>query len=120
MTPENAVKQAVIDYLQYHGWLVMRVNAGAVTGHHTDQHGQSKRRFFQFVRYFVLGREPTSTGISDIIAIKPGEMPLAVETKAPGKLANISEAQQEFGQEWQRHGGRWLVVDSLDMLVEKL
>lgn len=120
MTPENAVKAAIIEYLQYNGWLVMRINAGAVKAKHTDRHGQTRRRFFNFVRWFSLGREPSSSGISDIIAIKPGRMPLAVETKAPGKLANVSEAQQEFGQDWQRHGGVWLVVDSLDMLVEAI
>lgn len=87
MADENTVKQACIEYLQYHGWLVLRINSGAGAGEYT---------------------------------IKPGRMPLAVETKAPGKLSNVSDAQSTFLNYWQSHGGLMVVCDSVDLLIEAL
>lgn len=117
---ENIVKTACIDYLRYNGWLVLRINSGAVTGEHTDQSGHKRKRFVNFVRWFVLGRNPTASGVSDIIATKLGRMPLAVETKAPGKLNNVSKAQETFMKEWRSHGGLAVVCDSVDGLIEAL
>lgn len=117
---ENNIKSACIDYLRRTGWLVLRINSGAVSGEYTDNKGRKRKRFFSFVRWFVLGYEPDSAGVSDIIALKPGCMPLAVETKAPGKIGNTSAAQERFLAIWQQHGGQAVVCDSVDILIEAI
>lgn len=111
---ENDVKNAIIQYLRYTGWLVFRINSGAATI--KDQKG--KRRWFWFARWFVSGKDEKRAGISDIIGLHPNHPPLAIETKLPGNRP--TEAQQEFLDEWQQHGGVAVVAYSLDDLTRAL
>lgn len=109
---ENAVKLAIIEYLTRTGWLVLRVNSGAIVGER-----KGKRRFFWFVKWFALGKKEQVAGVADILAFHPMRPPLAVETKAPGRETKTTEAQRDFLAEWAEHGGVWCVASSLDDLL---
>jgi hypothetical protein len=88
MTPEGKVKAAVKKYLQAQGvWFWMPVSNG-------------------------MGQ----VGIPDFICCYNGTF-LAIETKAPGKLSNVTANQQRVIDEIKTHGGLALVVDSVDSLI---
>ena len=88
MTPEGKVKAAVKKYLQAQGvWFWMPVSNG-------------------------MGQ----VGIPDFICCFNG-MFIAIETKAPGKLSNVTANQQRVIDEIKSHGGLALVVDSVDSLI---
>lgn len=106
---ENDIKTAIIQYLTCTDWLTLRINSG-----------QDRRRFFYYVKWFLNGDDPQTSGCFDIIAIKSGFQPLAIDAKAPGKLAEVSDAQRRFMAAWQAHGGTALVVDNLDDLIVAL
>lgn len=112
---ENTVKNAIIDYLRRSGWLVLRVNSGAIT-----QQDKGKKRFFNFAKWFVLGESPQTAGVSDILALHPYYPPLAIETKTPERKNNVSEAQDKFLAEWREHGGVTIIASSIDDVVDYL
>lgn len=113
---ENAVKQQVIEYLWRIGWLVLRVNSGAIT--QTDSQTK-KRRHFKFCTWYALGFEPQSAGVSDVLAVEPGTGRLwVIEIKAPGKLGNMTQGQRDFQGAARERGAVAICVDSLDMLLE--
>lgn len=88
MTPEGKVKAAVKKYLQAQGvWFWMPVSNG-------------------------MGQ----VGIPDFICCFNGTF-IAIETKAPGKLSNVTANQQRVIDEIKAHGGLALVVDSVDSIV---
>lgn len=88
MTPEGKVKAAVKKYLQAQGvWFWMPVSNG-------------------------MGQ----VGIPDFICCFNGTF-IAIETKAPGKLSNVTANQQRVIDEIKAHGGLALVVDSVDSLI---
>lgn len=88
MTPEGKVKAAVKKYLQAQGvWFWMPVSNG-------------------------MGQ----VGIPDFICCFNGTF-IAIETKAPGKLNNVTANQQRVIDEIKSHGGLALVVDSVDSIV---
>lgn len=88
MTPEGKVKAAVKKYLQAQGvWFWMPVSNG-------------------------MGQ----VGIPDFICCFNGSF-IAIETKAPGKLSNVTANQQRVIDEIKAHGGLALVVDSVDSIV---
>jgi len=112
-TPEGAVKRAIHEYLLWHGWLVIRINQGArVT---ENEHG--KKQFARFAFWQALGTDEEMSGIADLICFKLGYPPIAIECKAPGKVA--TPKQETFLDYWHRHGGRWIVASSVEA-VERL
>jgi hypothetical protein len=114
---ENDVKLACIEYLWRLNWLVLRVNQGAVT---QEDKQTGKRRHVKFATWYALGNDPLSAGISDILALDPSGRLWAVECKAPGKLANVSEAQGKFLAAVAARGGVAIVIDDFDTLVEEI
>lgn len=105
---ENEVKNAIIDYLVTVGALVLRVNSGSVMA--TDK---GKRRFFNFVKWFVRGKEPQTAGCSDILALYQGKF-YVIETKTPARRSAVTTAQAAFLAEVERHGGVGLVACGID------
>jgi hypothetical protein len=88
VTPEGKVKAAVKKYLQAQGvWFWMPVSNG-------------------------MGQ----VGIPDFICCFNGSF-IAIETKAPGKLSNVTANQQRVISEIKAHGGLALVVDSIDSII---
>jgi hypothetical protein len=59
-------------------------------------------------------------GVADIIGLLPSGRFLAVEVKAPKKLKGQSEVQKEFQAEIEKNGGIYLLVDSAELLQQKL
>lgn len=57
------------------------------------------------------------SGIPDIVVCSKG-MFVGIEVKAPGKLRNVTDLQQDIGDEIVEAGGRWAAVDSLTMLKD--
>jgi len=110
---ENEIRNAIAEYLAYDGWLVMRVNSGAAV---TTENG--KRRFVQFIKWMVLGAGVQTAGVADLLAIRSGQPPLAIETKRPGNVP--TEAQRRFMAEWERHGGKAIVASSVDDVQEAI
>lgn len=106
---ENDIRNACADYLQYQGFLVLRVNSGAAV---VIENG--KRRFINYVKYFALGDVPQTAGVSDLLAIHPdpARKPIACECKMPGNTP--TEAQRRFMAQWEKHGGRAVVASSVN------
>lgn len=110
---ENQIKNAIIQFLTIKGYLVLRVNSGAAAGEYEDKQGHTRKRFMRFVQYFAAGLtfKEGQAGVSDILAFKEGQTPLAIETKVPGKKA--TEAQERFMAEWVRAGGVAIVATGI-------
>ncbi|MCA9938725.1 MAG: VRR-NUC domain-containing protein [Anaerolineales bacterium] len=108
---EQSVQNAVIDYLLLHGWLILRVNAGAVSGEY-----QGKKRFVSFVRWFAAGipSGQQTKGVADIIAVSPDGRFAAFEIKRPG--GRVRKEQRDFLAEVRARGGMAAVIDSIDTL----
>ena len=86
-TPEGKVKKQVRDYLRKKGiWFYQPVQNG-------------------------MGQ----VGIPDFICCYKGQF-IAIETKAPGKLANVTPNQQRVIDEIKAHGGLAIVVDNIESL----
>lgn len=86
-TPEGKVKKQVRDYLRKKDiWFYQPVQNG-------------------------MGQ----VGIPDFICCYKGQF-IAIETKAPGKLGNVTPNQERVINEIREHGGLALVVDSIDSL----
>lgn len=114
---ENDVKRNCIHLLVSLGWLVIRVNSGAKT--ETDSQ-TGRRRHYKFCTWNILGYEPQSAGVSDILALDPGGRLWGIECKRPGKLGNVTQSQLNFLRAMSERGGMVLVVDSQDMLFEAI
>ena len=65
------------------------------------------------------GNYYTRTGAPDIYACIIGRF-IAIEVKAPGKLRNVSKAQEQCMTEIQYAGGIAFVADSVQMVEEQL
>jgi len=116
--PESAVLTAVIDLLlmRYHA-LILRINSGAVQ--------PDKSRFVQFYYWQAVGMDKSRAGVSDILAILPGGLLLAIECKSPdrrrnGQPAQPSPDQARFLEAVRERGGVALVVDDVEQLVSEL
>lgn len=110
---EADVQKSIFDALVWDGWLVLRVNSGAMRSSYKRKKGEATtERFIRFITWQMIGYSRASEGVSDLIAFKDNIM-LCVEVKAPGRKANTSEAQQEFLEAVRRAGGVPIVADSL-------
>lgn len=89
MTPEGIILDATRKWLRMKGWYVMRIQQS-------------------------IGCHP---GISDLIAIKGG-ITIYIETKSPKWKGKLSRDQEKFRIEIEDHGGTFMVVDSIDKLME--
>ena len=109
---ESDLQGQIIDYLramQIHGKIVWfaRGNGGAVVA------GVGKaRRFIQFYRLYLRGREPTGQGMADVYGQLPGGRYFALECKQPGKKA--TQAQLDFLETVGGGGGIAAVVFSFE------
>ena len=64
-------------------------------------------------------------GTADILAFKPWQknegvipLPVWIEVKAPGKLNNVSAAQEAFARMVVDHGHIHCVADSVDAVIK--
>ncbi len=131
MPSEKDIQRAIIEALVWDGWMILRINQG---GRHDGD------RYIRFATWQALGIDQQDSGISDVIAVKritigdshnwvfhgtAGsadewiEVPmrtvlLAIEVKAPGKKANVTDKQQAFLDAIEEHGGIAVVADSLE------
>lgn len=110
---ENQIKNAIIQFLLLNGFLVLRVNSGAAAGQYQDQQGRTKKRFMRFCQWFSQGVtfKEGQAGVSDILAIREGCPPIAIETKRPGNMP--TDAQKRFIAAWAEHGGVAIVAESV-------
>lgn len=100
---ENEVKKAIKKYLELEGYEVYRINNG---GGFRGVNKDGKERF-------SFAGTP---GIADLYAVKKGDYPLWIETKATGK--NPSENQIKFGEVVNKSFGTfWIWADSFDMFM---
>lgn len=97
---EQEIQLAVSDYLEYSGYLVIKINNVGIYNQRTGSY-----------------IPPRQKGIADLIACKNGRF-YAFEVKMPkGKL---TEYQELFLEEVKRRGGIAGVVTSIDDVIEIL
>lgn len=89
ITTESIILDAARNWLRLKGWYVIRIQQG-------------------------MGCHP---GVSDLIAIKGG-ITVYIETKSPKWKGKLSRDQEKFRIEIEDHGGTFMVVDSIDKLME--
>jgi penicillin-binding protein-related factor A (putative recombinase) len=58
-------------------------------------------------------------GMSDILGIFNKKF-LAIEVKAPGRIKNVSETQEDFIKKVKKNGGVAFVADSWEVVKKKL
>lgn len=109
---EKAVQNSIFTYLVMRGALVLRINSGAVSAGEDN-----RRRFIRFVVWQLLGGFLQSVGVSDILACYKGRF-MAIEVKAPGRVNNVSQAQDAFLAAVEQAGGVTLVADNLEQVQE--
>jgi len=98
---EQDILRACLQYLtQIRGWVAYRQNSGAMAGEY-----KGKRRFVRFT---------SLAGVSDIVAIGPDGVYIAVECKMPGNSPTAH--QQAFLAAVEASGGVALVVTSVQEL----
>lgn len=101
---ENEVKKAIKDYLEFNGYEVYRINnGGGFRGFNKD----GKQRF-------SFAGTP---GVADLYAVKKGDYPIWIETKATGKKPSASQIM--FGEVINKSFGTyWMWADSFDMFLK--
>ena len=104
MTPEGYVVKSCLDYLAVRGIYAWRSNTGVARPERRD----GSRGFVRFGH----------VGSADILGVMPGGRFLGIECKAP--RGNLSRHQLEFGQRVRADGGIYMVVRSVDDLIEQL
>lgn len=65
-----------------------------------------------------IGGPYAAHGVPDIVCVAPGDKVFFIETKAPGKIKNLTENQKRVHDEIRSRGGTVLVVDSPDSVKE--
>jgi Holliday junction resolvase len=99
-TVENEVVKDCLVWLQYNGFMAWRVNNMGV---------------YRETGYSFNGTK----GVPDLTAVKKGVV-FFVECKAPGKLKAQSESQKEFQANLEKHGGIYILTDSVETLIQKI
>jgi hypothetical protein len=98
---EKDVQKAIVEYLTLIGFMVLRINSGAL------------RIGDRFVRF------NSARGCSDLLVVaKPSGRLIAVEVKREGNKP--TELQEAFLEEVRRAGGVALCVSSVDQLRAEL
>ena len=110
-TPEGQVLHAICEYLMLKGILWFRMNAGQ----RVIEGINGKRRMIRM----------QGAGTADILAFLPWQknegvipLPVWIEVKAPGKLNNVSAAQEAFARMVVDHGHIHCVADSVDAVIK--
>jgi Holliday junction resolvase len=107
MNPSEAeIQRAIIDTLRWDGWLVIRVNQGAM---------KRDNDLIRFAYWSAPGQDETHAGISDVIAFKDNMPDLIVEVKVPGKRPTA--AQAAFLEACREAGKVGIVATSVDDLA---
>ena len=101
--PEKENMKAIRELLEWKGWTVIRLN----TGQFVVGEGKNKR-------YIKTG----TLGLPDLLALKPGYVPLFVEVKGTG--GKLSENQKRMIDLINKTTARATVVWSADELVDYL
>ena len=106
---EAQVQQAVIDALLLDGWLILRLNGGAM---------KVDGRYVAFGIWHYRG-QTESAGISDLICTKGGEV-LYVECKRPDKTSKQRPAQVRFMDAVEDSGCTYVLARSVDDIAPYL
>lgn len=99
---EHQLQTEIMQYLQYKGYYVMRLNSGK----YSVGEGRSKR--------FIMGQE---AGTPDLMAFRGVRM-FFVEVKVPGNKPTLLQTQKM--KELEGYGAQCFVATSLEELQEKL
>jgi len=65
-----------------------------------------------------IGGPYAAHGAPDLVCVAPGNRVFFIETKAPGRLRNVTENQKHVHNEIRSRGGTVLVIDSVEPLKE--
>lgn len=106
-TPEKLIQQSIIEWMNYNGFKVFRINSGQTTVDEQDEEGN------------VVGKrmiKMAPTGTPDIIGChkKTGRMVL-VEVKRPGKVP--TPVQNMVMQDWRDAGALVFVATSIEDVI---
>lgn len=91
---ERDIQKSIIDYLRFLGWFVVKNNTTGIYKKATDSYIPN-----------------TAKGQGDLTILKDGRVIILEVKNSKGKQ---SENQIEFQNNWERHGGEYYVVRSLD------
>jgi penicillin-binding protein-related factor A (putative recombinase) len=67
----------------------------------------------------VHGGQYNRRGTSDLLGVYRG-VPIAIETKLPGKIKNLTDLQKKFLREWKAAGGIAIVATSVKECMDLL
>jgi hypothetical protein len=111
---EGQVQRAVIDYLVAQGFLVIRVNQGAMSV--KDNPGK-KPRFVRMAYWLAQGQDEKMSGVSDILAQDPWVGLLwGIECKSPKRKGKTTQGQSVFLREIVDRGGVGFTAHSVDVV----
>ncbi len=98
-TPEKFIEKEIIHYLRLKGWIAIKVRTSG-----------------RIVNGKVLSLPKDELGVSDIIACDPDGRFHAIEVK--NKVGRQSDHQRRFEQDVTAKGGRYIVLRSLEQVIE--
>ena len=111
MTLESNLYNGIIQYLNYQGCKVWRVNSGMIRGSYTSKRtGKTSTRMIRMAR----------AGTSDIIGIAPDGKFIAIEVKKPETIGSVTDNQSRFIEEIIQHGGYAGVATNPEQALELL
>jgi len=117
---EQAIQRAIIEWLLWHGYMVIRVNQGAFMPEDRGRKtGDGRRRYVRFAYWRMLGHDESSAGISDILAVRDGRL-VAIECKTPARRNRVTAAQRAFLAAVEAAGGIAIVADGVDAIERAL
>lgn len=104
-TPEKLVQNACMAWLsRVQNCITFTIRNGGI---YDPKRGIFRRNMDPYYR----------PGVADVLGII-NHIPLAIEFKSD--TGRLSEAQKEFGKDWEMNGGIYLVIRSLDQLKRDL
>lgn len=93
---EKDIQKQVIDWLRINKWFVVKNNTTGI-----------------YVRSRDTYITNPSRGLADIVAIKEGKV-IMIEVKREHGIQSAD--QKEFQKKWEEHGGKYLLIHSLEEL----
>lgn len=107
---EHDIQNTIAETLIWDGWLVMRINSGAMRP-------DDGERYVSFVSWQSLGWNWRDSGVGDLLAMRDGEG-VVIEVKT--HKGRQRKSQKEFQTACEERGVQYILARSLDDVTHLL
>lgn len=107
---ESDIQKAIVDALVWDGWLIMRLNSGAMQP-------DDGARYVPFVTWAAIGAGPHTAGAPDLIAARDGRVAF-IECKT--RKGRLRDMQRDFAGACEHVGAEYIVARDLSDVAHLL